>query len=141
MEHLIVKLMDHEEHFGEIEASIENSIDGELFDLDVLSHKSTFVLAAIRTGRKGHLAYLPVQQPLMVENFLRCSELTEELAAQSLTRLVEYAISEAYRRDAGELYFLTRDEDTEKFALRHKFQPLPDGLKVYRLNLFETFGC
>jgi hypothetical protein len=140
MEHVIVKLMDHRDYFGEMEAWQPGSIDGELFDVDVLRHESTFVLAALRTG-SGSLAYLPVQQPLMLESFIRQPGISKALAAQSLTRLVEYAIGEAYRRHAGELYFLTRDQETAKFALRHKFQPLPDGLEVYRLNLMETFGA
>lgn len=116
------------------------SRDGELLDVDTLSHESTFVLQALGTQSRDSLAYLPVQQPLMLESLLCRPNLTDKRKALALTRMVEYAIGEAYRRDAGEIYFLTRDEDTAKFALRHKFTPLPDGLTVYRLNLRETFG-
>jgi hypothetical protein len=140
MEHIVVKLVSSRE-LEEMEEWIPESVDGNLFDVDVLSHESTFVLGALRTGQQGHLAYLPVQQPLMLENFVRPASLPKELAAVCLSRMVEYAIGEAFRRDAAEVYFLSRDEETEKFALRHKFKALPDGLKVYRLNLFETFGC
>lgn len=118
---------------------IGNSRDGALFDPDVLAHESTFVLEAMGT-KSGQMAYLPVQQPLMLESLICRPDLTSAQTAQALTRLVEYAIGEAYRRDAGELYFLSRDEETCKFAERHKFKLLPDGLTVYRLNLLETFG-
>lgn len=118
---------------------LETALDGELFDFDVLEHESTFVLTAMRT-KAGRIAFLPVQQPLMLESFARHPELTKEQTSQALTRLVEYAIGEAYRRDAGEIYFLTRDPETMAFAERHKFRTLPDDLKVYRLNLRETFG-
>lgn len=139
MEHVIVKLARADE-LEEMRDWLRTTRDGELFDYDVLEHESTFVLQAMGTDPKYFSAYLPVQQPLMLESLVCRPGLSSAQTAQALTRLSEYAISEAFRRDAGEVYFLTRDEDTAKFAQRHKFKPLPDGLKVYRLNLRETFG-
>lgn len=138
MEHVIVKLAAPHE-VAEMRACIRESIDGELFDLDVLEHRSTFNLCAFDTGQH-YRGFLPVQRPAMIENFVRPPFFTTEQNALALTRLVEYSIGEAYRRDVGEIYFLTRDADTAKFAQRHHFKLLPDGLQVFRLNLLETFG-
>ena len=137
MEHLVIRLACPGE-IEEMKAQAKHATDGELFDLDVLEHDSTFVLSAVRTGG-GCGGFLPVQQPLMLESFV-APNLEGRPKAQVLARMVEYAIGEAYRRDVGEIYFLTRDPETAKFALRHKFKALPDGLECYRLNLRETFG-
>jgi hypothetical protein len=137
MEHLIVRLAPEEQ-----ERAIDwakTSLDGDLLDLDVFRHQSSFLLEA-RGTESERIAYLPMQQPLMLENliFRRGLSLTDK--ARAITRLTEYAIGEAYRRDVGELYFLCRDETTCAFAERHKFKLLPSELKVYRMNLLETFG-
>lgn len=118
--------------------------DGDLLDLDVFEHGSTFLLAANQSER-GTCAYLPVQQPLMLENLIFRPGLTDRERALAIARMTQHAISEAYRRDVGELYFLCRHPETCSFAERHKFERI-DGedsrlnLKVYRLNLRETFG-
>src|SRR4051794_15389328 len=98
--------------------------DGDLFDLDVLNHASTFSLCALG-AESGRMAYLPVQQPLMLENLVFRPGLNDRERAQSITRLAEHVVSEGYRRDVGELYFLCRDESTKAFAARHCFKPLP----------------
>jgi len=119
--------------------------DGDLLDRDVFEHQSTFLLAAMKPDRDGAIAYLPVQQPLMLENLIFRSGLTDRERAAAISRLVEAAAGEAWRRDAGELYFLCRHPETCAFAERHLFERI-DGeesrlkLKVYRLNLRETFG-
>lgn len=136
MEHVIVKFTHSGEEMLEW---LKTTKDGDLFDYDLLRHESTFFLCAVKTDF-GPIAYLPVQQPLMLESLAAKPGLGPRDTALALTRMVEYAIGEAFRRDAGELYFLTRDKETADFARRHRFTPLPDGLEVYRLNLRETFG-
>ena|ERR1051326_880828 len=139
MHHVIVRLSGPDD-VDQMKEWLTRARDGELFDVDVLTHASTFGLTAMRTvdGALGHIA---VQQPLMLESYAPKPGLGPELAGMALARLTEYAIGEAYRRDAGELYVLSRDVDTLKFAERHHFKPLPDGLQVRRLNLLETFGA
>lgn len=139
MEHVIVI---PEGSRGEMLRWLNTTLDGSIFDLDVLAHKSTFVLNA-RSSDSGSMAYLPVQQPLMLENLIFRQGLSERQRALSMTRMAEAAISEAFKRDAGEVYFLCRDTSTCDFAERHKFKSLESIdplLKVYRLNLLETFG-
>jgi len=102
-----------------------------------MEHESSFLLMAFNTS--GPLAYMPVQQPLMLENLIFRPGLTVGETAQAISRLAEHAIEEAYTRDAGEAYFLCREKSTLKFAERHLFRELPAGLLVRRLNLRENF--
>ena len=140
MEHLIVRPASEEQ--AQAIAWAKKTLDGELLDLDIFAHESTFLLSALQSGegeQSGPIAYLPVQQPLMLENLIFRSGLNDRDRAKAITRLTEAAIGEAYRRDVGELYFLCREPSTCAFAERHKFKLIPDELKVYRLNLLETF--
>jgi len=138
MDPIVVRRADQEEIDLQLRRFLESTPDGELFDLDVLEHDSTFVLAAF--NRSGILAFLPVQQPLMLENLIFRPGLSVTETAQAIARLGEHALEETYNRDAGEAYFLCRDASTLKFADRHGFSELPSGLTVRRCNLREMFG-
>lgn len=145
MEHVIVR--ESHEPVRAIECA-KTTPDGDLLDLDIFRHHSTFLLEALSTSARAGLienhrmAYLPVQQPLMLENLLFVPGLTDRERALAMTRMTEAAIAEAYEREAGELYFLCRHRETCAFAERHKFLDIGAkyGLKTYRLNLRETFG-
>jgi hypothetical protein len=146
MEHVIIRHAPDEQDLAASWA--KSTPDGDLLDLDVFKHQSTFLLSAVRSGHcseSRRMAFLPVQQPLMLENLIFQPGLTDRERAVAITRLVEHSISEAYRRDVGELYFLCRHAETCAFAERHKFKRIDGaeglGLKVYRLNLLETFGA
>lgn len=139
MEHVFIREATLYEIQDILPRFLATTIDGELFDSDVLAHKSTFVLTAF--DRTGVLAFLPVQQPLMLENLIFRPGLTNRERAVSMTRMTEHAVEEAEKRDAGELYFLCREPSTLHFADRHLFTPLPENLVVRRLNLLETFGA
>lgn len=138
MDHVLVRRADREEIGDIMLRFLATTPDGELFDADVLEHQSTFVLAAF--NQSGALAFLPVQQPLMLENLILRPGLSVGETAQAITRLAEHAVEECFTRDAGEAYFLCRERSTLKFAERHGFTELPAGLLVRRLNLRETFG-
>lgn len=118
--------------------------DGDLLDLDIFEHGSTFLLGARQyPGRT--IAYLPVQQPLVLENLIFRPGLNDAERAVAIARLVQYAIAEGYRRDVGEVSFLCRHKETCRFAERHNFVRVdgPDSelkLKHYRMALRETFG-
>lgn len=138
MDHVLVRKADWSEQEPRVRDWLATTPDGDLFDLDVMNHQSTFLLMAF--NQDGPLAFLPVQQPLMLENLIFRPGLTRSETAQAITRLAEHAVEETYARDAGEAYFLCRDASTLNFAERHGFTSLPDGLKVRRMNLLETFG-
>lgn len=117
------------------------TLDGNLLDLDIFNHDSTFTLEAF--GKDGSRAFCPVQQPLMMENLIFRPGLSVTETGQACMRLAEHAVEEAYRRDVGEVYFLCRDESTCRFAERYGFKDvalLDVPLRCFRLNLFETFG-
>lgn len=148
MEHLIVRVAN-----DAVARAIEcanTTPDGDLLDLDIFNHRATFLLEALRSGAEtralqaDRVAYLPVQQPLMLENLLFRPGLSDRERSLAITRMVEASISEAFSRGSGEVYFLCRHAETCAFAERHQFKRIDGeqglGLKVYRLNLRETFG-
>jgi hypothetical protein len=152
MEHTVVRTIARDPEIGvfhenDLKRAVEwarSTPDGDLLDLDVFGHSDTFLLEG-RT-MMSPVSYMPVQRPLMLENLIFRPGLTDRERAVAMTRMTEAAISEAWRRDAGELYFLCRHPATCAFAERHLFERI-DGedshlkLKVYRLNLRETFGA
>jgi hypothetical protein len=137
MEHLIIRHAPQETKQAIEWARV--TPDGDLLDLDVFAHQGTFLLSAVGSD-SGRLAYLPVQQPLMLENLIFRPGLSDRDRARAITRMTEYAIGEAYRRDVGELYFLCRHAETCAFAERHGFRELAKDLRFYRMNLREMFG-
>lgn len=121
---------------------VRTTLDGELLDLDIFEHESTFTLDAF--AKDGSHAFCPIQQPLMMENLIFRPGLSEAETAQAIMRIAEHAVEEAYRRDVGEVYFLCRDQSTSEFAERYGFKDvamLETPLKCYRLNLRESFGA
>ena len=120
------------------ELEVWASYEPNLIDLAMLDQASTFILCA--RGESGRLAYLPVQQPLMLESHIFRPDLNDAQKSYVMARLTETAVAEAYTRDAGEVYFLSQRPETARFASRHGFQPMKAlGLDTYRLNLIETF--
>jgi hypothetical protein len=146
VERLLVTIAGPEDVQRAVRAAM-TTLDGELLDLDIFEHESTFTLEAFRKGGKDGadtIAWCPIQQPLMMENLIFAPGLSRAETAQAIMRLAEHAVEEAYRRDAGEVYFLCRDPSTCDFAERYGFKnvaELATPLKCYRLNLLETFGC
>jgi hypothetical protein len=115
------------------------TVDGDLIDLDVFNHQSTFTLEAF--GKNGTYGYAPIAQPLMIEHLIFRDGLNIAEKGQAIVRLAEHAIEEAYRRDVGDVYFLGHEVSTMKFAERYGFRDITElGLKCYRVNLLETFG-
>lgn len=139
MQRLIGRIADHYAERDRIRQWLESTPDGNLIDFDIFNHKDTFTVEAFADN--GTRGFCPIQQPLMMENLIFRPGLTERETAQVIAKLGDYAIEEAYRRDAGEIYFLCRDQSTCDFALRHGFKDIAElGLKTFRLNLLETFG-
>ena len=139
MERLLVR--PHQDMPEKLWSFASTTRDGELLDLDIFNHSSTFTLEAF--GKDGSHAFCPIQQPLMMENLIFRPDLSATETGQAIMRLAEHAVEEAYRRDVGEVYFLCRDRSTEVFAERYGFKDvakLETPLRCYRMNLLETFG-
>ena len=140
MDRLLVKTR------GDVPAALhefrQTTIDGDLVDLDVFNHSSTFTLEAF--SKNGPQGFAPIAQPLMIEHLIFRPGLSIAETGQAIVRLAEHAIEEAYRRDVGDVYFLGNEESTCKFAERYGFKELSKidpPLRCYRMNLLETFGC
>ncbi len=146
MERLLVVIAGSEDVQRAIQAA-KTTLDGELLDLDIFEHDSTFTLEAFRKSKEAgadSVAWCPIQQPLMMENLIFAPGLSRTETAHAIMRLWEHTVEEAYRRDAGEVYFLCRDESTCRFAESYGFKDvaqLETPLRCYRLNLREVFGC
>lgn len=136
MERVIVTEASEEE-IEELQLWAE--IECNMLDFNMLKQESTFILCA--RGESGRLAYLPVQQPLMLESHIFRPDLNDSQKSYVMARLTENAVAEAYDRDAGEVYFLSQRPETARFAMRHGFKPMKAlGLDTYRLNLLENFS-
>jgi hypothetical protein len=121
---------------------VRTTRDGELLDLDIFEHDSTFTLEAF--GKKGTRGFAPIAQPLMIEHLIFRPGLSTSETGQAIVRLAEHVIEEAYRRDVGDVYFLGHDESTCKFAELYGFKELSKldpPLRCYRMNLLESFGA
>jgi hypothetical protein len=138
MDRVLVRRAKAEEIQDQMLNYLWSTPDGQLFDMDVLEHPSTFTLAAFNRG--GILGFLPIQRPLMLENLIFRPGLTPGETAQVIAKLGEHALEETIREDAGEAYFLCREKTTLKFAERHGFTPLPEKLVVRRFHVRENFA-
>lgn len=143
MERLLVKHANVNSEAGDVLREwSRTTVDGDLIDLDVFNHESTFTLEAFSKGR-GRVAFSPIAQPLMIEHLIFRPGLSIAEKGQAIVRLAEHAIEEAYRRDVGDVYFLGHDESTCSFAERYGFielSKLDPPLRCYRMNLLETYG-
>lgn len=142
MERLLVKLLEQRGAAPDkLLEFAQTTRDGNLIDLDVFRHDSTFTLEGFT--RAGTQCYAPIAQPLMIEHLIFRPGLSIAETGQAIARLAEHAVEEAFRRDIGDVLFLGHDETTCKFAERYGFvevSKLPDPLRCYRMNLLETFG-
>jgi N-acetylglutamate synthase-like GNAT family acetyltransferase len=116
-------------------------LEENLLDEAMLQQASAFVLCA--RAETGRLAYLPVQQPLMLESHVFAPGLDDRRKSLAMARLTERAVAEAWRRDAGEVFFLSQRPETARFAARHGFSNVREGfgLETYLLSLREMFAA
>ena len=133
MDHIFIRPAPLLREEFEMREWLGNEIGRQLFDPDTLNHASTFRLCAF--DGSGPLAYLPVQQPLMLESVGWRPGLTEARRAMVLRRITEHMVAEAYRRQRAEIYFLSQDPATSELAMRHHWKPV--RIPAYRINLRE----
>lgn len=138
MERLLVT--QHQQAPEELFEFARTTRDGQLIDLDIFKHDSTFILKAF--GKSGVRGYSPIAQPLMIEHLIFRPGLSQSETANTIWLLAEHTIEEAYRRDVGDVYFLGHDPSTCEYAERHGFKDialLDPPLRCYRMSLRETF--
>ncbi len=69
----------------------------------------------------------------MLESLAPRPGATKEQLALAMKELTQNAVTQAYIMDAGEIYFLSSDPETDKFASDKIFQEVP--CKVFRVKL------
>lgn len=108
-----------------------NSTPNNLWDKDVLSYPT---LRVICSYGDSPVAFLPVQQPLMLES-LAVSVTARDLdKAQSFRDLVKAAELHASSVQAREMYFICKDEAVLKIAEGHGFERIDFPLVRMKLK-------
>jgi len=112
------------------------NLDRNDADPEVLTYPTTFVLCAYDSD--GPLAFLPVQQPMFLEGLAPRPGADQIKIAAALRDLFKACVTQAHLKGSGELYFLSQDESTDKFARHHAFTKLP--FSIYRAKLSDLEG-
>lgn len=102
-------------------------------DPAVIGYPTTFILCAY--DHDGPLAYMPVQQPMMLESLAPRPGLDEVDTAMALRELVKAIVTQAHLKGSGEIYFISDEETIQKFARNQIFEQLP--VNIYRLKLSD----
>ena len=113
--------------------SIANK-DKSAFDPAVASYPSTLVPVAYDSD--GPVAYMPIQRPFVLESLAPRPGLTDGQTASVLKEIFQFAVTKAHEQGAGEILFFATDDETVKFAERHKvFSYVP--YRAYRVKISE----
>jgi hypothetical protein len=111
--------------------SLENAKGN--FDPEVARFKSSITWCAYDSD--GPLVFQTIQRPLMLESLAPRPDATNQQIASAMKELTQNAVTQAHVMEAGEIYFLSSDADTDKFAASHIFEELP--YKVFRCKLAD----
>ena len=103
------------------------------FDPEVARFKSSITWCAYDAD--GPVCFQTVQRPLMLESLAPRPGATKQQVASAMKELTQNAVSQAHVMDAGEIYFLGSDKDTDEFATNHIFEELP--YRVFRCKLAD----
>lgn len=103
------------------------------FDPEVARFKSSITWCAYDAD--GPVVFQTVQRPLMLESLAPRPGATKQQVALAMKELTQNAITQASILDAGEVYYLGSDADTDEFATSHIFEELP--YKVFRVKLAD----
>lgn len=101
------------------------------FDPEVARFGSSITWCAY--DKDGPLVFQTIQRPLMLESLAPRPRATKQQIASAMKELTQNAVSQAHVMQAGEIYFLGSDKDTDEFATNHIFEELP--YKVFRVKL------
>jgi len=108
------------------------------WDKDILKYPSSRALVAFNST--GTVAFLPIQQPLMMEAMAFHPLVTDPQKALAMKELTHGLILYTYSLGAGEIYFLGSDETTNDFAQRQGFRKLEWPVYRVRVQDLEAGG-
>lgn len=101
------------------------------FDPEVAQFKSSITWCAYDI--EGPLVFQTIQRPLMLESLAPRPGATKAQVASAMKELTQNAVTQAHVMEAGEIYFLSSDPETDEFASSHIFEKLP--YTVFRCKL------
>lgn len=104
------------------------------FDPEVPRYPSTITWCVY--DRHGPLAYMPMQQPLIMDSLAVRPGATKAEIATALKELTQQFVTQAHIRGAGEILFLGTEDGTNQMAANQLFEKLP--YTVYRLRVKDT---
>lgn len=131
--------------------------NGERNDFDpmVVTYENTITACAF--DEDGPLAFLPLQQPLLVDAeskprpvaetpmFLEGMAFRPGISKLDTSRvmkeLLQFAVSLGFLKGTGEIYFLGSDEGTDTLAANQIFKRLPHTVYRLRLSDLEKKTC
>ena len=134
MNHIFIRPVRPEDAKMFADWSLENPHNE--FDPEVAKYPSTFVLCAY--DKDGPLAYQPVQQPFMLDSLATRPGASKLQVAAALKEFAQAAVTQAYIKGVGEIYFLGTEEGTSEMCSNHLFEELP--YKVYRCKVKNLEG-
>ena len=103
------------------------------FDPEVVKFPTTVTWCAYT--QDGPVAYLPVQQPFMADALGSRPGADYNEVAAALKELMHNLVSQAHIKGVGEIYFLTKDEATARFAENHHFEEIP--YRLFRVKMAD----
>jgi len=101
------------------------------FDPAVAAYPSTITWCVY--DEYGPIAYMPMQCPLMMESLAPRPGLSDIEKARAMKELTQQFVTQGHIQGAGEIYYLSSDPDTDKFATNQIFEELP--YKIYRVRV------
>jgi len=116
--------------------SVENFAKNN-FDPGILLYPTTSIM--VMFDKSGVLGYMPVQKPLMLESFAPRPGLDELGQASAMKAMTQQVVTQAYAYGAGEIYFLTKDDETAEFAKRQAYEEM-ENYRVFRIKLRDLEG-
>lgn len=102
-----------------------------LFDVDPIAYRGTVIWCAY--DETGPIVYAPVQKPAMMEALAINPEANPVDVAIALKELVQNIVTQCHIEGTGEIYFLCKEETTQRFAEKQAFERLP--WNVYRIKV------
>lgn len=108
------------------------------WDPTLYQYPSTLTWCAFNSS--GVVAFLPVQQPLMMEALLFHPLSTSTQRAYAMKEFTCFAVAQSYQRGSGEVYFLCPEKTPEEkttceFARNWGFERVE--MPVYRIRLVD----
>jgi hypothetical protein len=132
--HIFVRPIRPEDTKKFIDWSLETPNNG--FDPEVPKYPSTITLCAY--DKDGPLAYMPVQQPFVMDSVASRPGASKGQIALALKEFTQAIVTMSHLKGVGEIYFLGTEDGTNKMAENQFFEELP--YKVFRVKVAALEG-